>query len=343
MPEETAQVPIPESKTSVLDKNVPNPLAKNPNVHTHKVFASVALILIGTIVILSILAYFYRDQVADFFNESSGSKAVETTKVSTSSASQDSRKSSCKEVKTSSTEICSILTGLDEVITSSWPEKLTFQNTGYKTPKDSSFNTLEINAWKLPNDSYITYTGVGYYVYNANYSTTSEQLINLLRKPVEDYFSKNGYSKDSKNPLNITEAATNTSNGPADFVTVAYTKDDNFCAGYFELKSSNLFFISCGVKDEQMEKSKEQFQTAVKKAKGNIYFDVEKVVGDWAVLNREFVYPREMVFNKVSGEWTLVWENGGMEAPLCSELDSRKIPRMLFGGCYTDKGFEETN
>lgn len=86
MPEETAQVPTPENKTSVLDKNVPNPLAKNPNVHTHKVFASVGLILIGVIVILTILGYFYRDQVTDFFKEDSGSKIVETTKISTSSA-----------------------------------------------------------------------------------------------------------------------------------------------------------------------------------------------------------------------------------------------------------------
>ncbi len=84
MPEETAQVQTPEKKSSVLDKNVPNPLAKNPNIHTHKVFASVGLILIGIIVLLSGLAFIYRDQVADLFEQKTNT--VESTKVSTSSA-----------------------------------------------------------------------------------------------------------------------------------------------------------------------------------------------------------------------------------------------------------------
>lgn len=92
MPEEVQPVPPPvvhENKTSVLDKNVPNPLAKNPNFFTHKVFASVGIILLGTIIILAIVAYFYRDQVADFLNASKDSSAKSvtvTTKVSTSSA-----------------------------------------------------------------------------------------------------------------------------------------------------------------------------------------------------------------------------------------------------------------
>lgn len=91
MPEESAQVPAPENKTSVLDKNVPNPLAKNPNIHTHKVFASVGLILIGVIVILGLLAFMYRDQVQDIYDYLVGSSTTtESTKVSTSSATNKS-------------------------------------------------------------------------------------------------------------------------------------------------------------------------------------------------------------------------------------------------------------
>ncbi len=91
MPEENQAIPAtPENNTNFLDKNVPNPLAKNPNVHTHKVFASVGLVLIGVIIILSILGYFYRDQVADFFNENTGTANTEkATKSSISSEFSD--------------------------------------------------------------------------------------------------------------------------------------------------------------------------------------------------------------------------------------------------------------
>lgn len=73
----------------MLDQPVPNPLAKNPNVHTHKVFASVGLILIGVIVILGVLGFIYRDMVADIYEDLTGSATTtESTKVSTSSASK---------------------------------------------------------------------------------------------------------------------------------------------------------------------------------------------------------------------------------------------------------------
>lgn len=89
MPEEnTAPSAIPENKPSVLDKSVPNPLAKNPNVHTHKVFASVGLILIGVIAILGALAFIYRDQVANLFDTKTAEENTTATKVSTSSAKQ---------------------------------------------------------------------------------------------------------------------------------------------------------------------------------------------------------------------------------------------------------------
>lgn len=80
----------------MLDQPVPNPVAKNPNIYTHKVFASVGLILFGTIVILSVLAYFYRDQVADFFNTAKDNSA-EITKVSTSSAKTDAENQTSNE------------------------------------------------------------------------------------------------------------------------------------------------------------------------------------------------------------------------------------------------------
>lgn len=88
MPEENQNIQVsPTTSPSVLDKPVPNPLAKNPNVHTHKVFATVGLVLIGVIVFLSGLAFIYRDQVANLFEQKSESdNTVNTPKVSTSSA-----------------------------------------------------------------------------------------------------------------------------------------------------------------------------------------------------------------------------------------------------------------
>ncbi len=71
----------------MLDQPVPNPVAKNPNIYTHKVFASVGLILIGTIIILSILAYFYPDQLAFLYSRINWTNNdVVFNKVSTSSA-----------------------------------------------------------------------------------------------------------------------------------------------------------------------------------------------------------------------------------------------------------------
>ncbi len=93
MPEESASTPIaipPSNSPSLLDKPVPNPLAKNPNVYTHKVFASVGLILIGAIVATAGIWWYVENQ--------SGSKIPEdeitTTKVSTSSANSKNYKTS---------------------------------------------------------------------------------------------------------------------------------------------------------------------------------------------------------------------------------------------------------
>jgi len=83
MPEDSQ--PVSEidspSKPSFFDRSVPNPLAKNPNVHTHKVFATVGLILIGTIVAVAGAWWYVENQT--------GGKTTEeesTTKISTSSA-----------------------------------------------------------------------------------------------------------------------------------------------------------------------------------------------------------------------------------------------------------------
>ncbi len=44
----------------MLDQNVPNPLAKNPNFHTHKVFAAIGIILIVIIMIAGGIWYFVQ-------------------------------------------------------------------------------------------------------------------------------------------------------------------------------------------------------------------------------------------------------------------------------------------
>ncbi len=63
----------------MLDQPIPNPVAKNPNLYTHKVFAAVGLILIGTIIAVAGIWYFSS-------SNSSSENDPTTTKVSTSSA-----------------------------------------------------------------------------------------------------------------------------------------------------------------------------------------------------------------------------------------------------------------
>lgn len=66
----------------MLDQPVPNPLAKNPNVHTHKVFAAVGLILIGTIIASAGIWWFVNNQSGTTTSETEDT----STKVSTTSA-----------------------------------------------------------------------------------------------------------------------------------------------------------------------------------------------------------------------------------------------------------------
>ncbi len=70
----------------MLDKPVPNPLAKNPNIYTHKVFAAVGLILIGTIIAVAGIWYFVNGQEA--------TKNGLTNKTTTSPTASSSAKTS---------------------------------------------------------------------------------------------------------------------------------------------------------------------------------------------------------------------------------------------------------
>lgn len=74
----------------MLDRNVPNPLAKNPNIYTHKVFATVGLILIGVIVAVAGIWYFANQ---------SGAKNDSVNKVSTSPTASSSARTSQKETQ----------------------------------------------------------------------------------------------------------------------------------------------------------------------------------------------------------------------------------------------------
>ncbi len=85
MPDETANSPVvnpPTSDSSLLDKPVPNPLAKNPNVHTHKVFAAIGIILIVMVIIGSGIWYFVQsaEDKVELVDETT------VTKTATSSA-----------------------------------------------------------------------------------------------------------------------------------------------------------------------------------------------------------------------------------------------------------------
>lgn len=84
-------MPEQEKSPSLLNQNVPNPLAKNPNVHTHKVFAAVGLILIFTIAIAAGIWYYVagRYSINDSVINYSNTKTDTTNKTSTSSAKKD--------------------------------------------------------------------------------------------------------------------------------------------------------------------------------------------------------------------------------------------------------------
>ncbi len=69
----------------MLDQPVPNPVAKNPNIYTHKVFASIGLILIGTIIGVAGVWWYMGNQT----DSSSDEANTTTTKVSTTSAKTD--------------------------------------------------------------------------------------------------------------------------------------------------------------------------------------------------------------------------------------------------------------
>lgn len=75
--------PVSDQPLNILDKNIPNPVAKNPNFFTHKVVAAIGLVLIGAILILFGLMFVFHVNLADLFNTI---PATENTKVSTPSA-----------------------------------------------------------------------------------------------------------------------------------------------------------------------------------------------------------------------------------------------------------------
>lgn len=66
----------------MLEENVPNPLAKNPNFNTHKVFATIGLILIAAILVLAGIWIYVENQSG---TKTTGSED-NNVKVSTSSA-----------------------------------------------------------------------------------------------------------------------------------------------------------------------------------------------------------------------------------------------------------------
>lgn len=86
----------------MLDQPVPNPLSKNPNVHTHKVFAAVGLILIGTIIAVAGIWYYVEGQSGTATDETT------TTKVSTSSAKADTKTDETADWKVYNSEVLGI-------------------------------------------------------------------------------------------------------------------------------------------------------------------------------------------------------------------------------------------
>lgn len=76
----------------MLDQNVPNPLAKNPNFHTHKVFAAIGIILIVMVIIGGGIWYFVQsaeDKVGTIDENSTIKTATSSARTATSSAAKD--------------------------------------------------------------------------------------------------------------------------------------------------------------------------------------------------------------------------------------------------------------
>ncbi|HSX57896.1 MAG TPA: hypothetical protein VLE47_01325 [Candidatus Saccharimonadales bacterium] len=75
----------------MLDQPVPNPLAKNPNFFTHKVFAAIGLILIGTIIAAAGIWWYANRSSGSTETDSSTTVKVTTTsaKPATASATKD--------------------------------------------------------------------------------------------------------------------------------------------------------------------------------------------------------------------------------------------------------------
>lgn len=75
----------------MLDQPVPNPLAKNPNFYTHKVFAAIGIILIVTIAIVAGVWYYVESQGGNKTPETQNDVKVstQTAKTATKSAEKD--------------------------------------------------------------------------------------------------------------------------------------------------------------------------------------------------------------------------------------------------------------
>ncbi|HSX57654.1 MAG TPA: hypothetical protein VLE47_00085 [Candidatus Saccharimonadales bacterium] len=142
----------PTPKQNLLDKNVPNPLAKNPNFFTHKVFAAIGLILIGAIIAIAGIWWYVQSQ-----DKSSGVEdTTTTTKVSTTSA-----KTATISATKDETAGWKTYTSINKVYTFKYPVDFTLStdNTGildnssksYIFSVDSVETTLSVEDWIKAN------------------------------------------------------------------------------------------------------------------------------------------------------------------------------------------------
>ncbi len=144
----------------MLDQNVPNPLAKNPNFHTHKVFAAIGIILIVVIIIFGIFAYVFRGQIGDFVMGVPQSSNIENPiKTSTSSAktatsSSEKNETADWETYTSKTFSVKYPIGWTKSNDASDLENVVFRNSGMKvtiiiiTNGGVSPNTQGYSKWE---------------------------------------------------------------------------------------------------------------------------------------------------------------------------------------------------
>lgn len=170
-----------------------------------------------------------------------------------------------------------------------------------------------------------------------------EQFANIIKKAssttVNSYFLDNGFIESDIN------SSLNSSLGDFDFrhcgqpspeKGLAYSKNNIHCVGKLHSTGESRISFFCGEQDKTADDARKEFEDTVYNLLGkSMYFTVEKTFENYALIG---VYPNDLVLKKENDKWIKVGEASYMQPPLCDYLDSKNIPRKLFGSCIKEDG-----